>query len=328
MIRKFEKVNKSFNSFKPLLSKVLTQARENSTTKTYSSYFEKWRIWATHFPEVNVLPADEFHIVLYMMHLLQIGKTFPVIRMSYFFINYFHLIVGYQNPCPTSLPYNVLEGIKRILACSAAKKSPVAVSQLYEMYNYFGTKTISLSSLRTILICVLSFMGFLRFSEVIKLRRCDMIINKTVLSIFIEKSKTDVYREGSWVYLTKLDTVLWPIELVSQYFKKSNIGGNCQKYIFRGIITRKSHSKQSCDKDISYTCVRENVIEGLKNIGTETKLFGLHSLRAGGATAAANLGVNNRLFKKHGRWKSEKVKDGYIHESIEAKLIVTKNLGL
>ena len=119
------------------------------------------------------------------------------------------------------------------------------------------------------------------------------------------------------------------LELVNQYFKKGNIRYSCQKYIFRGIITTKSHSKlRSCDKHISYTCVRENVIEGLKNIVAETKLFGLHSLRAGGATAAANLGVNDRLFKKHRRWKSEKVKDGYIHESIETKLIVTKNVAL
>ena len=42
MVRKFEKANKSFDSFKPLLSKVLTKARENSTIKTYSSYFEKF----------------------------------------------------------------------------------------------------------------------------------------------------------------------------------------------------------------------------------------------------------------------------------------------
>ena len=75
-------------------------------------------------------------------------------------------------------------------------------------------------------------MGFLRFGEVVKLRRCDIIINKTFLSIFIEKSKTDVYREGSWVYLTKLDTALCPIELISQYFKKGSIRDKCQKYIF------------------------------------------------------------------------------------------------
>ena len=44
--------------------------------------------------------------------------------------------------------------------------------------------------------------------------------------------------------------------------------------------------------------------------------------------AAANLGVNDKHFKKHGIRKSEKVKDRYIHESIEAKLIVIKYLGL
>ena len=133
--------------------------------------------------------------------------------MSYFLLNYFHSIVGYRNPCPPSLPYNVLEGIKRILAYSATKKSPVTVSQLDEMYNYFGTKTISLSNLRTILICVLSFMGFLRFVEVIKLRRCDIIKNKTFLSIFIEKIKTDVYQEVNWVYVTKQDTILCYVPL-------------------------------------------------------------------------------------------------------------------
>ena len=35
----------------------------------------------------------------------------------------------------------------------------------------------------------------------------------------------------------------------------------------------------------------------------------MHSLRAGGATAAANAGVPDRLFKRHGRWKSESAKE-------------------
>ena len=91
---------------------------------------------------------------------LQTGKTFSVIRMSYFAINYFHSIVGYQNPCPTSLPYNVLEDIKRILVYSATKKSPVTVSPLYEMCNYSGTRTISLSNLRTILIYYLLWVFY------------------------------------------------------------------------------------------------------------------------------------------------------------------------
>ena len=81
------------------------------------------------------------------------------------------------------------------------------------------------------------------------------------------------------------------------------------------------------DKPLSYTTVRGHVLELLANIGLDPKKLGLHSLRSG-ASAAANLGVNDRLFKKHGRWKSDKVKDSYVHEDIESKLSVSRNLGL
>ena len=49
---------------------------------------------------------------------------------------------------------------------------------------------------------------------------------------------------------------------------------------------------------------------------------------AGGATAAAVAGVPDRVFKKHGHWKSENAKDGYVEDSLEQGLSVTKNLGL
>ena len=45
-----------------------------------------------------------------------------------------------------------------------------------------------------------------------------------------------------------------------------------------------------------------------------------------GATAAANAGVNDRLFKRHGRWRSDKAKDGYVKDNLEALLSVSKSL--
>ena len=54
----------------------------------------------------------------------------------------------------------------------------------------------------------------------------------------------------------------------------------------------------------------------------------MHSLRAGGAMAAANAGVPDRLFKRHGRWKSESAKDGYVKDSVERRLEVSKQLGI
>ena len=50
----------------------------------------------------------------------------------------------------------------------------------------------------------------------------------------------------------------------------------------------------------------------------------LHSLRSGDATIAVAAGILDQSFKKHGRWKSEQAKDGYIKETFFEKLNVSK----
>ena len=74
--------------------------------------------------------------------------------------------------------------------------------------------------------------------------------------------------------------------------------------------------------------MRELPSAKLAQLGYDPKLFGLHSLRAGGATAAANAGVADRLFKRHGRWRSETAKDGYVKDSVASLLSVSKALDL
>ena len=59
-----------------------------------------------------------------------------------------------------------------------------------------------------------------------------------------------------------------------------------------------------------------------------TLKLGIHGLRSGGASAVANLVVNDRLFIKHGRWSEDKMKESYVHEYIESKLSVSRNLDL
>ena len=54
----------------------------------------------------------------------------------------------------------------------------------------------------------------------------------------------------------------------------------------------------------------------------------VHSLRSGGATAAANAGVKDRMFKRHGRWVSENTKDGYVKDNLDSMLSVSKSLGI
>jgi len=79
---------------------------------------------------------------------------------------------------------------------------------------------------------------------------------------------------------------------------------------------------------ISCTCLWEQFKRKVAKLGYNSTEFGLHSLRAGGATMAANSGVPDGLFKRHWRWKSENAKDGYVDDSVEHRLSVTRQLGL
>ena len=72
--------------------------------------------------------------------------------------------------------------------------------------------------------------------------------------------------------------------------------------------------------------MRELVLEAFQSVGFSKANFGLYNLRSGGATAAANAGVNDRLFKRYGRWRSETAKDGYVKDNLESLLLVTSSI--
>lgn len=74
--------------------------------------------------------------------------------------------------------------------------------------------------------------------------------------------------------------------------------------------------------------MREIFLRALSEVSEEPRKFGHHSLRSGGATAAANADIPDRLFKAQGRLRSETAKDGYVKDNINNNLSVSKNLGL
>ena len=79
---------------------------------------------------------------------------------------------------------------------------------------------------------------------------------------------------------------------------------------------------------ISYTCLRELFKKKVADLGLPPSNVGLHSLRAGGATAAANGKVPDRLFKRNRCWRSESAKEGYVKDHIQSRLEVSQSLGL
>ena len=96
--------------------------------------------------------------------------------------------------------------------------------------------------------------------------------------------------------------------------------------MFRGLSRGKKFSLRAKYKLISYSRIRENFIKVLKAVNLDWRKYGLHSLRSGGASLATYSSVSDRFFKRHGRWKSDRTKDGYTEDSLESLWSVSKNL--
>jgi len=101
------------------------------------------------------------------------------------------------------------------------------------------------------------------------------------------------------------------------------------KKLFRPIVNGKVQKLRE-DGGLTYSRMRELLKEKLQQLGFPPTDFSLHSLRAGGAiaAAAAAAGVPDRMFKRHGRWKSEGTRDGYVEDTLQNRLSVSQSLGL
>ena len=242
-------------------------------------------------------------------------------------LTWVHATAGLPSPASSPFVCATKEGLQRSLAKPVVKKSPVTVKML-EAIVEDAQRSGALADLRLATACLLAFAGFLRFNELVSLRPCDIVVQQELATIHIARSKTDQLRKGDEVVIARTGNPTCPVTTLERYMRKTGMQWEDQRFLFRAICSSKTGESLRESGGISYTCLREQFKKKLKELGYAPEQFGLHSLRAGGATAAANAGVPDRNFKRHGRWKSENAKDGYVEDSLESRLGVSKQLGL
>ena len=114
-----------------------------------------------------------------------------------------------------------------------------------------------------------------------------------------------------------------PVAVVEKFLKVGSHVKNSR--LFRRILH--TEKKMELRKEpMSYSRANELIKRELQKEELDPKLYGVHSLRAGGASAAAALGVPDRLFQRQGGWRSERSKNNYIQESMESLLTVTNTI--
>lgn len=310
------------------MPEALISSRADSTTKKYAAGFHKWKLWADKYEEVTILPANPMYVSLYLLSLVQNINSVSTLEAAAYSISWAHKISQLPDPVSDNIVINVLQSLRRKLAKRPEKKEIITIDNLQELLSIHQPLS-NPDNLRNMCIYILSFAGFLRFDELINLKLKNINFHDSHMTILIERSKTDQLREGTNLIIARTHTALCPVQMLRNWLNLfDDMPSN--SYIFRAFYKNKAGNLlfKSTNKPIAYSTVRDKLKKSLEKIGLDSKKYGMHSLRSGAASAAANSGINDRLFKRHGRWRSDKAKDGYIKDDLAHLLSVSQNLGL
>lgn len=304
----------------------MIQSKSDNTVKKYYYSFKKWSDFCVQH-HYSAIPAEPIHIVLYLTKILDSGSSANVISTAIFAIKWAHSLNGLSDPTDNGFVKNLVESAKRLRSTKIVKKDAITSEMLVELCDKFSCIT-DLMVLRDLAMILIGFAGFLRFDELVELRCKDIQFHEQYLSIQIAKSKTDIYRAGNEILISKGVTSACPYSMLFKYKEKAGLNILSDEYLLRPVVRSRGNCKLvHKNKKLSYTRTREIIISKLKLVAPNLNL-GVHSLRAGGASTAANANVSDRCLKRHGRWKAAANKDGYINDSVQKRLRITEALKL
>ena len=143
---------------------------------------------------------------------------------------------------PTSHPLvrSTLAGARRILARPVSKKEP------HELVVKFGDEEATLSEVQTLTISLLGFTGFLRYDETASLKETDISLYEDHMELFIESSKTDQFRDGSWLVIARSGLITCPVCMLERYLQLANIdlATPRDRLLFRALVSATSFETQ------------------------------------------------------------------------------------
>jgi integrase len=212
----------------------------------------------------------------------------------------------------------LLKHTKRTISMLTPKpkpKLPILRRQLEEMA---GICQDELLEVRDMFMLLLMFVGFLRESEAVGLMHTDVwveVIAETgqeALYVVVRKSKTDQLSENATIVIGGCPgNRLCPVAWYRLYWGKRLDS----LFLFHKLARPKGGK-------LANGTPNHTVKRWLEKINVKPAGYGSHSLRRGGATAAAKAKVQMHVIKRHGRWASDAVYL-YIVDGIEEQLGVS-----
>ena len=131
------------------------------------------------------------------------------------------------------------------------------------------------------------------------------------MSVHLTASKTDQYCQGDLVMVARTRSTTCPVAMMEWYVAAATppLSVFSEVSLKLSMVNTSKHQERWVMRAAS----GKATAAGLRQKSVQPP----YSLRSGGATAAANAGVPDRLIKHHGRWKSESAKMGMLRIQLQ-----------
>ena len=293
----------------------------------YIPAWNKFATWLSSYNITNLVSVDANIVAAYLSHLFTTAENNSTgdssIQLATAAIKFRFNSMGLS--APVSSPYIDLlkNSAKRNLRPRRSICEPLSAEDIHKLLLTHLTPNCSLKVRMHLTTLLIMFLGLFRFDDIqhilvhrefLRFIRSPMGAFIGVL-IFIPHSKTDQEGEGDWVAIGATHTAFCPVHLLSDLL---SVGGYCtdsstmdvgpllravtHKYRpDRLVLTQVVSPFSNPIKPLSYSSFRSSILALCKPV--LIKHIGLHSARSGGASAAAEVGIDSRLVCGLGRWK-------------------------
>ena len=302
------------------LSKIVTKSVASSTLSRYDPAWDGFKAWCLSMGR-SYLPAEPFTVALYLTKLSESAAPYNSLKVASASIFKVHELCNMKSPTESPVVQAVREAGARSLDRGVNKKEPFSWDHIESLAAQKITACCSLPDLVTVTAMSVAFCGFFRYSDLVHIFVDEIVFREGHMEVFLESRKNDQYREGHRIVISALGkSRACPVALTRSLIARAGLSGH--RPLFSAVTQTGSYKSEA----ISYTALSNYVLKAIEGLGLDKAKYGLHSLRSGGATLAANSGVQDSLWMEHGGWKSERAARGYIKTSVASKLSVNHSM--
>ena len=286
-----------FDDLDGKVSEFARNAISENTRAAYESDIRHFQSWGGH------LPATAQMIARYIAdHAEQLAIATITRRIATF--SKAHEMLGVENPCASALVKATLRGLRRTRGTMQRQAKALLKEDLFSALDIMPD---DIKSTRDRAVLLIGFAGGFRRSELVGLNVADIETVRQGIIITLRHSKTDQEGQGRKVGIPYGRSRHCPISALTEWLARSGI---TEGAIFRPLNRHGQVKELRLSGDAVSTVIRDR----LSGLGLDVEGFSGHSLRAGFATSAAQVGVSSLKIRAQTGHASDTMLSRYIRD--------------